>query len=91
MYAVKNSSRALLVALIPLAAVHVLLHALVLLGIQGTAAPGQAALPAPDVVLISFVTRLAIDAALLFAGHLALRQGAIHSFLESHPLRRGRP
>jgi len=79
MYAVKNSSRALLVALIPLAAVHVLLHAYVLLGIQGTAAPGQAALPAPDKVLISYVTRLAIDAALLFAGHLALRQGAIHS------------
>ncbi|MGQ0686572.1 hypothetical protein [Bradyrhizobium sp.] len=79
MYAVKNSSRALLVALIPLAAVHVLLHAFVLLGIQGTAAPGQAELPAPDKVLISYVTRLAIDAALLFAGHLALRQGAIHS------------
>lgn len=78
MYVVNNSSRALLVALIPLAAVHAVLTAMALLGVQATQ---QAGVPAPDQVLVFYGTRLAIDGALLFAGHWMLRQRAIASRL----------
>jgi hypothetical protein len=74
MYVVNNSSRALLVALIPLAAVHAVLTAMALLGTQA----GQPAdVPSPDQVLVLYVARLASDGALLFAGHLMLRRCAI--------------
>jgi len=53
MYAVKNSSRALFVALVPLAAVHAILLAMTLLATQAT--PPQANLPAPDQLLIFYV------------------------------------
>ena len=76
MYVVKNSPRALLVALIPLAVVHAVLTAMALLGAQA-AQPTD--LPAPDQVLVFYATRLATDAALLFAGHWMLRQYAISS------------
>ena len=71
MYVVNNSPRALLVALIPLAMVHAVLTAMALLGGQ---AAQPADLPAPDQVLVFYPTRLATDAALLFAGHWMLRQ-----------------
>lgn len=84
MYAVNNSSRALLVALVPLAALHAVLLAMALLATQAT--PQDAGLPlqeisqpAPDRILILYVVRLAQDAALLFAGHLLLRRSAIYS------------
>ena len=78
MYVVNNSSRALLVALIPLAVVHAVLTAMALLGAQA-AQPTD--LPAPDQVLVLYVARLATDGALLFAGHWMLRQRAISSRL----------
>jgi hypothetical protein len=78
MYVVNNSSRALLVALIPLAVVHAVLTAMALLGAQATQ---PAELPAPDQVLVLYATRMATDAALLFAGHCMLRQRAISSRL----------
>jgi hypothetical protein len=56
MYAVKNSSRALLVALVPLAAVHAVLLAMALLATQTT--PAQLNLPAPDRILTLYVVRL---------------------------------
>src|SRR6266566_4382241 len=77
MFEVKNSSRALLVALVPLAAVHAILLAMALLVTQTT--PPEASLPAPDKILTFYVARLALDGALLFAGHLVLRQCAIFS------------
>lgn len=83
MYAVKNSSRALLVALVPLAAVHAVLLAMALLATQITPQAGlpvqEVSLPGPDRILIFYVGRLALDGALLFAGHLLLRQCAIYS------------
>jgi hypothetical protein len=79
MYVVNNSSRALLVALVPLAAVHAVLLAMALLATQTT--PSQLNLPAPDRILTLYVARLALDGALLFAGHLVLRQGTICSRL----------
>lgn len=76
MYVVNNSARALLVALIPLAMVHAVLTAMALLAVQA----GQPTdLPAPDQVLLLYLTRVAADAALLFAGHSVLRQRAISS------------
>jgi hypothetical protein len=76
MYVVNTSARALLVALIPLAAIHAVLTALAVLAIQA----GQPAdLPSPDQVLVFYVTRLATDAGLLYAGHLMLRQRRISS------------
>jgi len=78
MYVVNNSSRALLVALIPLAVVHAVLTAMALLG---AVAAQPTDVPAPDQVLILYVTRLATDGALLFAGHCILRQRAISSRL----------
>ena len=78
MYVVNNSSRALLVALIPLAVVHAVLTAMALLGAQA-AQPTD--VPSPDQVLVLYVTRLATDGALLFAGHWMLRQRAISNRL----------
>ena len=72
MYVVKNSERALLVALIPLAVVHAVLLAMALLATQ--AMPSQATMPPPDKILLHFAGRLALDGVLLFGGHLALRQ-----------------
>jgi len=76
MYVVNNSPRALLVALIPLAVVHALLTAMALLGTQ---AGSPSELPAPDQVLVLYMTRMVTDGALLFAGHWLLRQRAISS------------
>ena len=77
MYVVKNSARALMTALIPLAAVHAVLFAMLLLRTQTTQA--LLALPPPDKVLILYVVQLAMDAALLFSGHLLLRERAVSS------------
>jgi hypothetical protein len=77
MYAVRNSIRALCVALIPLATVHAVLVAMALLGTQTE--PVLLALPAPDKVLALYALQLAIDAALIFVGHLVLRERAISS------------
>jgi hypothetical protein len=79
MYAVRNSQRALFVALIPLAAVHAVLLAMALLETQTV--PPEASLPAPDKVLMLYVARLALDGTLLWAGHLILRRRAISSRL----------
>jgi len=76
MYVVNNSLRALLVALIPLGAVHAVLLAMVLLAVKATQ---PAEIPAPDQILVFYVTRLVSDGALLFAGHCMLRQRAISS------------
>jgi hypothetical protein len=75
MYVVNNSLRALLVALIPLAVAHAVLTAMALLGATTT----EAAFPAPDQILMFYVTRLAVDGGLLFVGHWMLRQRAISS------------
>jgi hypothetical protein len=72
MYVVKNSERALLVALIPLAIVHAVLLAMALLGTQ--VVPSQATMPPPDRILLHYAGRPVLDGALLFAGHLVLRQ-----------------
>jgi hypothetical protein len=77
MYAVKNSTRGLIVALTPLAAIHAVLFAMLLLGTQST--PLLLALPSPDKVLTFYAAQLAIDGALLFAGHLLLRGRAVSS------------
>jgi hypothetical protein len=77
MYFVKNSTRALLIALSPLAAVHAILFAMVLLRTQST--PALLDLPSPDRVLVIYVAQLAIDGVLLFTGHLLLRGRAISS------------
>jgi hypothetical protein len=74
MYVVNNSFRALLVALIPLAVLHAVLLAMVMLGVKATE-PTE--FPPPDQVLTFYAIRLASDAGLLFAGHLMLRQRAI--------------
>jgi hypothetical protein len=77
MHVVKNSTHALWVALIPLAAIHAVLFAMILLRTQTT--PQMLALPSPDRVLFLYVVQLAIDASLLFVGHLLLRGRAISS------------
>jgi hypothetical protein len=77
MYSVRTSPRALLVALIPLAAVHAVLFAMALLETQTT--PPLSAMPAADKVFLFYCRMLAIEAAMLFAGHLLLRQRAICS------------
>ena len=83
MYAVKNSSRALLAALVPLAAVQAVLLAMALLATQVPPQAGlpvrDVSLPGPDIILISYVMRLALDGAFLFGGHLLLRHCAIYS------------
>jgi hypothetical protein len=77
MYVVKNSTRALIVALSPLAAVHAISFAMLLLRTQTT--PELLDLPSSDRVLVLYVAQLAIDGALLFAGHVLLRGRAISS------------
>jgi hypothetical protein len=77
MYVVKNSTRALIVALTPLAAVHAVLFAMTLLKTQTT--PVLMSLPSPDKVFVIYVAQLAIDGALLFVGHLLLRGRAVSS------------
>jgi len=72
MYVVKNSSRALFAALIPLAVVHAALLAMALLTTK--VEPPLALLPPPDKLLFAYAGRLALDAVLLFAGHTVLRQ-----------------
>jgi hypothetical protein len=76
MYVVNNSPRALVVALLPLAVIHAVLTALALLGTQAMQ-PNE--LPSPDHVLLFYLARIAIDAALLYTGHCLLRQFAISS------------
>lgn len=76
MYVINNSLRALLIALIPLAAVHVILVTMALLGLKAIEATDA---PAPDQILLFYLTRVTIDGALLFAGHRILRQRAISS------------
>ncbi|MFT4117107.1 hypothetical protein [Bradyrhizobium sp.] len=78
MYLVKNSPRALLAALIPLAVVEAVLMALAVAGGQVTDPVG---VPAPDQILVLYAGRMAMNAALLFAGHLVLRQWAVSSRL----------
>jgi hypothetical protein len=78
MYIVRNSRRALLVALIPLAFIEAVLLAMAVLGTQATP---SAEMPAPDQVVLFFVSHLATDAALLFAGHWLLQQIAVSSRL----------
>lgn len=75
MYAVKNSTSALMVAMVPLGVVHAVLFAMLLLRTQST--PLLLALPSPDRVLVLYVGQLSIDAALLIAGHVVLRERAI--------------
>jgi hypothetical protein len=75
MYVVNNSLRALLAALIPLGVAHAILVAMALLGAKAV----EAELPAPDQILMFYLTRLAVDGGLLFAGHWMLRQRAISS------------
>src|SRR5512139_3662153 len=79
MYVVKNSSRALFAALIPLAVVHAALLAMALLTTK--VEPPMALLPQPDKLLFLYAGRLALDAALLFAAHTVLRQFTICSRL----------
>lgn len=79
MHTIRNSSRALLVALVPPAAVHAVLLAMALIATQTS--PPLAKMPTPDNILIYYLSRMVMDGALLFAGHLALRQRAISSRL----------
>ncbi|MEH2547099.1 hypothetical protein V1283_003744 [Bradyrhizobium sp. AZCC 2262] len=72
MYVVRNSSRALFAALIPLAVVHAVLLTMAVLTTQTV--PAQAVLPPPDKLLFLYAGRLALDGVLLFAGHSVLRQ-----------------
>ena len=72
MYVVRNSSRALFAALIPLAVVHAALLAMGLLTTK--VEPPLALLPPPDKLLFTYGGRLVLDAVLLFAGHTVLRQ-----------------
>ncbi|MET0679104.1 MAG: hypothetical protein ABW175_25170 [Bradyrhizobium sp.] len=71
MYVVRNSSRALFAALLPLAVIHAVLSAMALLGAK--VEPPLMSMPAPDKLLFAYGGRLALDGALLFAGHSALR------------------
>jgi hypothetical protein len=72
MYVVRNFSRALFAALIPLAVVHAVLLTMAVLTTQTV--PAQAVLPPPDKLLFLYAGRLALDGVLLFAGHSVLRQ-----------------
>ncbi len=71
MYVVRNSSRALFAALMPLAVVHAALLAMALLTTK--VEPPLALLPL-DKLLFTYGGRLVLDAVLLFAGHTVLRQ-----------------
>ncbi|KRR22456.1 hypothetical protein [Bradyrhizobium retamae] len=72
MYVVRNSSRALFAALVPLAVVHAALLAMAVLTTQTV--PAQAIMPPPDKLVFPYAGRLALDVVLLFAGHSVLRQ-----------------
>lgn len=76
MYVIKNSARALLLALIPLAIAEVALLAFALAGGQVLQ---PADVPQPDQVVVQYAGRMAINAALLFAGHCMLRPFAVSS------------
>ena len=78
MYLVNNSPRALFAALIPLAIVEAVLLVYALAGSQVTDPVG---VPAPDQILMLYAGRMAMNAALLFAGHTVLRQWTISSRL----------
>lgn len=78
MHIVKNSPRALFVALIPLALVEAVLLAFALAGAQVTDPVG---VPTPDQILVFYAERMALNAGLLFAGHFMLRQWSISSRL----------
>jgi len=78
MYLVKNSPRALFAALIPLAIVEAVLMVFAIAGGQVTDPVG---VPAPDQIVVLYAGRMAINAAFLFAGHIALRQWTISSRL----------
>ncbi|KYG19188.1 hypothetical protein SE92_02045 [Bradyrhizobium sp. AT1] len=78
MYLVKNSARALFAALIPLAIVEAVLLVFAIAGGQVTDPVG---VPAPDQMLVFYAGRMAMNAALLFTGHLLLRQWTISSRL----------
>lgn len=78
MYFVKNSPRALFAALIPLAIVEAVLMVFAIAGGQVT---DPAGVPAPDQIVVLYAGRMAINAALLFAGHIVLRQWTISSRL----------
>jgi hypothetical protein len=78
MYLVKNSPRALFAALVPLAIVEAVLLVFAVAGGQVTDPQG---VPAPDQILVLYAGRMAMDAALLFTGHIVLRQWAISSRL----------
>ena len=71
MYLVKTSPRALFAALIPLAIVEAVLMVFAIAGGQVTDPEG---VPAPDLILMFYGGRMAINAAFLFAGHIVLRQ-----------------
>jgi hypothetical protein len=75
MYIVRNSPRALLVAVIPLAVIHGIMTALALNG--ATVNGGE--MPTPDHILELYLARVAIDAGLLYGGHLLLRHWTISS------------
>lgn len=77
MYVVRNSSRALFAALIPLAVIHAALTAMALLGAK--VEPPLMSMPAPDRLLFAYGGRLMLDGALLFAGHSLLRHFRISS------------
>src|SRR5689334_5345209 len=69
MWMIRNSIRAFLAALAPLALYHGVITAI---GLGGYVA-SRAQMPTPDRALSIFLARLAIDAGLLLAGHLVLR------------------
>jgi hypothetical protein len=70
-FQVRNSTRAFIVALIPVAALYGVLTAMAALG---SLAPAAAiAVPTPDAAFMSLVLMIAIDATLLFAGHRLLQ------------------
>ena len=70
-YQVRNSTRAFIIALIPVAALYAVLTVMAALG--SVAQPPAIAVPTPDAVFLSLVLMVAIDAALLFAGHRLLQ------------------
>ncbi|WP_431202948.1 hypothetical protein ACQ86E_29395 [Bradyrhizobium betae] len=78
MHIVKNSPRALFAALIPLAIIEAVLMVFAIAGGQVIDPVG---VPAPDQIVSLYAGRMAINAALLFAGHITLRQWTISSRL----------
>jgi hypothetical protein len=70
-YQVRNSTRAFIVALLPVVALYAVLTVMAALG--SVAQPPAIAVPTPDAVFLSLVLIVAIDAALLFVGHRLLQ------------------